>query len=78
MDNLLSLTKFATSLGVILVVSFCIRSVGRCNNPTYQKFIKTLKEAQANLNPYTKQQMSMYDFEFYGWPVEFRWSDVSK
>lgn len=78
LDNLLTLTKFVTSLGVILVVSFCIRSVGRCNNSTYQRFIKTLREAQSNLSPYTKEQLSIYDFEFYGWPVEFRSSDISK
>lgn len=77
-DGLLTLSKFVSSLGVILVVSFCIRGVGRFNNPTYQKFIKILKEAQTNFAPHVKQQLVNYDFEFYGWPVEFRWSDVSK
>lgn len=75
-DGLVTLTKFVTSIGVILVVSFCIRSIGRANNPMYQQFIKSLRNAQINLNPSTKQQLANYDFEFYAWPIEFKWSDV--
>lgn len=75
-DGLVTLSKFFTSIGVILVVSFCIRSVGRSKNPTYQKFLKTLKQAQLSLTPHVKRQLSQYDFEFYAWPVEFKWSDV--
>lgn len=75
-DGLVTLTKFVTSIGVILVVSYCIRSIGRAHNPMYQRFIKSLKNAQTNLNSSTKQQLAMYDFEFYAWPIEFRWSDV--
>lgn len=78
MDGFLTLSKFVTSLGVILVASFCIRGIGRYNNSTYQKFLKTLREAQTNFTPSAKQQMANYDFEFYGWPVEFRWCDISK
>jgi hypothetical protein len=75
-DGLFTLTKFVTSLGVILVVSFCIRSIGRSNNPTYQKFIKALRSAQLHMVPSTKQQLSLYDFEFFAWPVEYSWMDV--
>ncbi|XP_022910096.1 phosphatidylserine lipase ABHD16A isoform X2 [Onthophagus taurus] len=75
-DGLLTLSKFVTSLGVILVVSFCIRGVGRYQNATYQKFVKTLSDSQKSLTPANKQQLSAYDFEFFGWPVEFKWSDI--
>lgn len=75
-DGLVTLTKFFTSIGVILVFSFCMRSIGRARNPTYQKFLKTLQVAQTNLTPNVKRQLSQYDFEFYAWPVEFKWSDA--
>lgn len=75
-EGLVTLTKFVTSLGVILVVSYCIRGFSRSRNPTYQKFIKTLISAQTNLPPTLKQQLSRYDFEFYAWPVEYGWDDV--
>lgn len=75
-DGLVTLTKFFTSIGVILVVSFCMRGMGRARNPTYQRFLRTLNQAQTNLTPNVKRQLSQYDFEFYAWPVEFKWSDV--
>lgn len=75
-DGLTTLTKFFTSIGVILVVSFCMRSVGRARNPAYQKFLKTLQRAHTELTPNVKRQLSQYDFEFHSWPIEFRWSDM--
>lgn len=77
-EGLVTLTKFVTSLGVILVVSFCIRGIGRARSPTYQKFIKTLQQAHAELTPSVKQQLAAFDFEFYAWPIEFSWANVEK
>lgn len=77
-EGLVTLTKFVTSIGVILVVSLCIRGIGRSQNPVYQRFIKTLAQAQTNLTPSVKQHLAAYDFEFYAWPIEFKWSDVER
>lgn len=77
-DGLITLTKFVTGLSVILVISYCIRGLGRANNPTYRKFMQALIQAQKNLTPSTKHAMAMYDFEFFAWPVEFSWADIEK
>ncbi|CAH2013607.1 unnamed protein product [Acanthoscelides obtectus] len=71
-DGLITLTKLVTSVGVILVVSFCIRGMGRAENPTYTRFLATLQTAQKDLSPSIKQQLNMYDFEFKAWPVEYK------
>lgn len=75
-EGLVTLTRFVTSLGVILVVSFCMRSFGRAANPVYTKFVETLKDANERLTPSVKHNLLKYDFEFYAWPIEFRWNDV--
>ncbi|KAJ8953199.1 hypothetical protein NQ318_003238 [Aromia moschata] len=71
-EGLITLTKLVTSVGVILVVSYCIRGWSRAQNPTYQKFYTTLQSAQRNMTPTIKQELNMYDFEFKAWPVEYR------
>ncbi|KAK4877496.1 hypothetical protein RN001_010002 [Aquatica leii] len=75
-DGLLMLSKFATSLGVILVVSFCVRGLGRATNPTYHKFIQTLQSAQIGMVPNVKKELCKYEFEFFAWPVEYSWKDL--
>lgn len=75
-DGLVMLTKFATSIGVILVVSFCIRGFNRATNPTYHNFIQALQTAQMDMTPKTKKDLAMYEFEFFAWPVEYSWKDL--
>lgn len=77
-ENLTSLSKFATSIGVLLLVSLCMRGYGRANNPTYQEFVKVLRDAKKNMTMDTKKKLTSYDFEFSAWPVEFQWVDVER
>lgn len=77
-DGCITLTKVAGLIGGILAVSYVIRSLGRSTNPMYQKFVKTLSDAQNNLTPDTKQKMAQFDFEFYAWPVEFKYNELDK
>lgn len=74
-EGLMTLTKFVTSIGVILVVSYCARGISRASNPVYQKFVQVLENARENMSGANKQWLSMYDFEFYAWPVEYSWRD---
>lgn len=76
-DGLVTLSKFATSIGVILVVSFCIRGINRALNLTYHDFIETLQTAQTNMSPKIKKALSMYEFEFFAWPVEYSWKHLN-
>lgn len=71
-DGLITITKFLTGVGVILVISFCIRALGRSSNPTYKNFLGTLQAAHKNMTPNVKRQLNKYDFEFYAWPAEYR------
>ncbi|XP_018335468.1 protein ABHD16A [Agrilus planipennis] len=75
-DYFITLTKFVTSIGVILVVSFCVRGFGRSTNSVYQKFLKTLKDADTDLTPSNKQALSRYEFDFYAWPAEYTWFNM--
>lgn len=66
------LTKLVTTAGIIVVMSLCLRGIGRANNSTYIRFLSTVKNAEKNMTPATKQQLMKYDFDFKSWPVEFR------
>lgn len=76
-DGLTLLTKFVSSIGFILVVSYCCRGLSRHQNPVYRKFIAKLQEAQrqqlqpGGLTPAVKRDLLAYDFDFDAWPVEF-------
>lgn len=76
--GLITLSKFVTSIGVILVVSYICKSIGRASDPTYNNFIKVLQEANENLTPVTKQKLNQYDFDFKAWPVEFKYYNSDK
>ncbi|XP_017780495.1 PREDICTED: protein ABHD16A [Nicrophorus vespilloides] len=77
-EGFVTLTKFITLLGGVIVSSYLIRGIGRASNPVYTKFIAALDNAQTGLTSATKRDLSLYDFDFFAWPVEFRWSDVAK
>lgn len=71
-DGLVTITKFLTGVGVILVISFCFRAMGRASNPTYKNFLGTLQAAQGTMTRNVKQQLNKYEFEFHAWPVEYK------
>ncbi|KAH0949059.1 hypothetical protein HN011_000534 [Eciton burchellii] len=70
-DNAFYLSKLVASASVLLITSLAARSYSRVNNPVYVKFIQTLNEAHLHYNKRTKQELLKYDFEFWGWPVDF-------
>lgn len=73
-QGLITITKIAAGISVILVVSFCIRGFSRARNPTYRNFLDVLFKAQENVSE-TKSELMKYDFDFQAWPVEY---DLSK
>ncbi|XP_050301691.1 phosphatidylserine lipase ABHD16A [Anthonomus grandis grandis] len=73
-QGLAFISKFVTGVGVILIVSFCIRSLGRAQNSTYTKFLEVLSRADENVS-ICKPELMKYDFEFKAWPVEYDVSD---
>ncbi|XP_069674385.1 phosphatidylserine lipase ABHD16A [Periplaneta americana] len=75
-DGIITIAKFLTGIGLILAASYCLRGIGRANNHTYISFLNSLNSAKKELNKDTKKALAKYDFEFYAWPVEFKWSDI--
>ena len=44
----------------------------RYANPTYGDFEQVFRAAKADLNPRTKAALRGFDFDFVGWPVEYK------
>ncbi|CRK99389.1 CLUMA_CG012594, isoform A [Clunio marinus] len=71
-DNLGHLIKISTGIGLIVVISYCIRGFGRSQSESYKRFVKVLEDAKANYNDTeNKKKLRLYDFEFEQWPVDW-------
>lgn len=71
-DNIGSLLKISTGIGLFVVLSYCVRGYGRSQSKVYEKFIKDLEEAKLNpKDPLNKKKIRGYDFEFDQWPVDW-------
>lgn len=71
------ITKFVAGVGVILIVSFCMRGFGRAQNATYQTFLDVLKQAEKDI-AVAKPELMKYDFDFGSWPVEYDLSGTKR
>jgi len=47
-ENLGQLMKISTGIGLIVVLSYCIRGFGRSQSESYRRFVRDLEEAKAN------------------------------
>lgn len=71
-ENLGQLMKISTGIGLIVVLSYCIRGFGRSQSETYRRFVRDLQEAKDNYNsPASKKKLRRYDFEFEHWPIDW-------
>lgn len=71
-ENLGQLMKISTGIGLIVVLSYCIRGFGRSQSETYRRFVRDLQEAKDNYNsPSSKKKLRRYDFEFEHWPIDW-------
>lgn len=78
-DSITTLCRISTSLGLLVVFSLCIRSIGRSQHPTYVKFIKALEAGTAkNCSEADKEALRNFDFDFSSWPVDFSVNDVEE
>lgn len=77
-ESITTMAKFSTGIGILVVISLCIRGFGRSQSKGYTKFVKTLEAAKANANDERmKNSLRQFDFEFKTWPVDFSVRDVS-
>lgn len=71
-ESVSSFAKLSTGLGLLVVISLCMRGIGRSQTKVYAKFVKALEAATANSsNVELKNQLRLFDFEFKDWPVDF-------
>ncbi|XP_017792220.1 PREDICTED: protein ABHD16A [Habropoda laboriosa] len=77
-ENLYTLSKLAVSAGAVFIASLAARGCSRANNSVYLKFLKTLEEAHACYNAETKQELHKYEFEFWAWPVDCKYTDIER
>lgn len=77
-ESITSFAKVSTGIGLLVVISLCMRGFGRSSSPIYRNFVKALEDAKANTTSQSlKDKLRMYDFEFKDWPVDFNVKDVS-
>lgn len=69
-DTVPTVGRISISIGLIVFVSLCIRSLGRSQNATYMKFMRTLWACGTNQKA-DKEQLRRFDFDFSSWPVDF-------
>lgn len=71
-ESVSSFAKLSTGIGLLVVISLCMRGIGRSQTKIYSKFVKALEAAKANSkNEDLKNQLRLFDFEFKDWPVDF-------
>lgn len=65
------------SVAIVYTAAYFLRGIGRLSNGEYRTFINILVEARrSNASPQQKRMLAGYDFEYWAWPVDFRWNDV--
>lgn len=76
-ESITTFGKISTGIGLLVVISLCMRGFGRSQNKVYAKFLKALDAAKANArSEEAKNALRLFDFEFKDWPVDFSVKDV--
>jgi len=75
-EGLGSLLKMAITVFMIYSVAFVIRGIGRFSNADYRAFINNLVEVKTSPTVLSKKELASYDFEFWAWPVDFKWNET--
>lgn len=76
-ESITSFAKVSTGIGLIVMISLCMRGFGRSQARSYTKFVKALEEAKANAhNQEAKDKLRLFDFDFKAWPVDFNVNDA--
>lgn len=78
-ESIITLGKFTTGIGLLVIISLCMRGIGRSQTKAYTKFVQALEAAKKDVkNEQAKQALRMFDFEFKFWPVDFSVNELSQ
>ncbi|KXJ21817.1 protein ABHD16A [Exaiptasia diaphana] len=72
------LSKFIGYLSVVLIGAYCIRGLGRFNNPDYRGFLDILAATKASNIEANKKKLRMFDFDYYDWPADYTWNETGR
>lgn len=71
-ESITSMCKISTGIGILVIISFCMRGIGRSQSKVYSKFVKALETSKANPQSIeAKRAILLFDFEFKSWPIDF-------
>lgn len=77
-EGMIQLFKISTGIGLVVVLSYCIRGFGRSQSETYRKFVSILEEVKVNGgDPASKKKIRQFDFEFKDWPIDWSMKTIN-
>lgn len=68
-ESISSVVKLSTGIGIIYILSVFMRGVGRSQSPAYVRFIRALEMSKSATD--SKRLLSLFDFDFQYWKVDF-------
>uniref|UniRef100_A0A0K8TQ26 Putative conserved plasma membrane protein n=1 Tax=Tabanus bromius TaxID=304241 RepID=A0A0K8TQ26_TABBR len=78
-ESITSLAKFTTGIGIIVIISLCMRGFGRSQSQSYVRFVKALDVCKALKNSEEgKRGLRIFDFDFKDWPVDFDVNELER
>nr|XP_056709466.1 phosphatidylserine lipase ABHD16A [Euleptes europaea] len=77
MSKVVAISHYAGTMLLLLAGIACLRGIGRWTNPQYIQFISVLEDAHRYSKPEDKKKLSLYNFDFRSWPVDFRWDEAT-
>lgn len=69
-ESISSVAKLTTGIGIIYILSVFMRGVGRSQSPAYVRFIRALEMTKSSATD-NKRLLSLFDFDFKYWKVDF-------
>lgn len=69
-ESISSVAKLTTGIGIIYILSVFMRGVGRSQSPAYVRFMKALEISKTSATD-SKRLLSLFDFDFKYWKVDF-------
>ncbi|XP_055378721.1 phosphatidylserine lipase ABHD16A [Condylostylus longicornis] len=69
-ESISSIAKFTTGIGIIVIISLCMKGFGRQQCATYSRFLRALESSKTNTES-GKNLIRKFDFDFKSWPVDY-------
>lgn len=72
LESISTLAKLTTGISMLVIISLCMRGLGRAKAPNYKRFFRTFDAAKQNpQNEELRKALREFDYEFKHWPVDW-------